>query len=67
MIETAAVEIIENCNNIQTSNICPYNNDEINSLHNLGLELNTAADTLSPIINTNIKDKLQQWVLAYNV
>lgn len=48
-----------------------YINDQINSIHDLRLKFNIA-NTLNPIVysyndNPKIKDKLQQWVLDYNV
>lgn len=75
IIETTVVEVTEHCNN-NTQQLIPKmgccNNKQINSLHDLRYKINTT-DTLNPQVNSynddssSIKDKLQQWVLAYNV
>jgi len=75
VIETTVVEVTENCNN-NTNQLIPKmgccNNKQINSLNDLRYKINTA-DTLNPQVNfynddsSSIKDKLQQWVLAYNI
>jgi len=76
IIETTVVEVTENCNN-NTQQLIPKigicNNKQNNLLHDLRHKINTG-DTLNPQVNSNnddsnssIKDKLQQWVLAYIV
>jgi len=63
-IEIASIKVNENSNKKQQPISKIYNNDEINSIHDLRLEFNTA-NTLNPHVysyndNPKIKDKLQQ-------